>query len=181
MRIKPIQTIIDPVICSRGSFGFLKQTMGVFISIALSMLISGQVAWAAPNGEQSGTHLKIIEVQVDFDFEVITIFMKDLEFGPGPLRVRLGDEASFGDISPVCLEDLASIPQKITCDFSAGGLNTGLPADGDYLVNVSTGNGQSESDDYDLTIGAVGPIDPWVYKVNKAYRARSDPSVQIVP
>lgn len=32
----------------------------------------------------------------------------------------------------------------------------GVP-DGDYLLTVSRGNGQSQSDEYDLTIGAVGP------------------------
>lgn len=41
----------------------------------------------------------------------------------------------------------------IHCDFST----TALPPDGDYLLTVSTGNGQSQSDEYDLTIGGVGP------------------------
>ncbi len=117
----------------------------------------GQVAWAAAKGEQPGKRLKITEVFVDFDLETITIVVEDLDFGPGPLQVRLGDQTGFGDITSDCVEDLGSSPQTITCDFSAAGLNTGLPPDGDYLINVSTGNGQSQSDEYDLTIGAVGP------------------------
>ena len=36
----------------------------------------------------------------------------------------------------------------------------GLPADGDYLLTVKNGNGQSHSDQYDLTIGAGGGSGP---------------------
>jgi hypothetical protein len=119
--------------------------------------VIGQIASAETIGEQPGKHLTITEVSVDFVAETITIVVEELDFGPGPLEVWLGDATSFGDISAGCVEDLMSAPQTVTCDFSAAGLNTGLPPDGDYLLNVAKGNGQSQSDEYDLTIGAVGP------------------------
>ena len=92
---------------------------------------------------------------MNFNNETITIVVEDLDFGPGPLVVRLGDESGFGDITSGCVDDLISNPQTLTCDFSAAGLGTGLPPDGDYLVNVATGDGQSQSDEYDLTIAEV--------------------------
>ncbi len=121
------------------------------IVVALAMTT---VAWAAPpNGQQPGGHLRIAEVLVDFDLESMTIVMEDLDFGPGPVEVTFGDAGDIGDISDLCIESLLTSPQTIDCDFSTDG----LPADGDYLVTVSTGAGQSQSDEYDLTIGAVGP------------------------
>jgi hypothetical protein len=57
------------------------------------------------------------------------------------------------DITGTCIDDLVAVPQTITCDLSVGG----LPADGDYLLTVATGGGASQYDEYDLTIGAVGP------------------------
>lgn len=44
-------------------------------------------------------------------------------------------------------------PELITCD-------TDLPDDGDYLLRVTNGKGESQGDEYDLTIGAVGPEGP---------------------
>jgi hypothetical protein len=123
----------------------------------LSASLMGQAAWAKgtkePKVKLPKPHLKITEVFVDSVNEVITIVVKDLDFGPGPLEVRLGDETSvhFGDISDVCDEDLVSIPQTIECDFSA----TGLPPDGDYLLNVTTGEKKRQSDAYDLSIVAA--------------------------
>jgi len=49
-------------------------------------------------------------------------------------------------------------PQTITCDLSGG--TPPFPPAGDYLLTVSTGNGTSQIDVWDLTIGAVGPAGP---------------------
>ncbi len=119
---------------------FLNQ-IAVFSSTLL--LTAGTVALAAsPAGQQPGGHLKISEVFVDFVGSEIVITGEDFDFGPGPLVVTLGDpdlidSNSCADVSP----------QKIVCDFSAGG----LPDDGDYLLTVAMGAGQSQSDEYDLT------------------------------
>ena len=88
-------------------------------------------AWAAPpKGQQPGGHLRITEVLVDFGLESITIVVEDLDFGPGPFEVTLGDAEFIGDITSLCTENLASTPQTMACDFST----TGLPAYGDYLL-----------------------------------------------
>jgi Collagen triple helix repeat (20 copies) len=49
-------------------------------------------------------------------------------------------------------------PQTITCNLSGG--TPPFPAAGDYLLTVATGNGTSQIDTWDLTIGAVGPVGP---------------------
>jgi cysteine-rich repeat protein len=121
--------------------------------VFLSIMMLGQLSFAAePAGEQPGAHLKITEVFVDFDNQEIIITGEDFDFGPGPLEVSLGE---FGTITDRCVPSF-SLPHMIVCDFSVGG----LPADGDYLLTVATGAGQSQSDEYDLTIGAVGPQGP---------------------
>ena len=129
------------------------QIIGV---VSLVCLFFGQpAAGQRPGGQQPGGHLRIDEVFVDFDVETITIIGEDFDFG-GYLEVTLG-EALVGDITILCTPNFVLIPQTITCDFSAANMGTGLPPDGDYLLTVATGVGQSQSDEYDLTIGAVGP------------------------
>jgi cysteine-rich repeat protein len=125
------------------------------------MMMIGQSAQAAKPDTQStqpGFHLEIYEVFVDFDSSLIVITGQDFDFGPGPLQVALGDldNPAAGDISSLCVADLSTVPQTIECDLSV----RGLPPDGDYLLSVSTGTGQSMSAEYDLTIGAMGPTGP---------------------
>src|SRR5262249_52387860 len=93
---------------------------------------------AAPGGL-----LQITAVQVDTTHNVMTIMGQQLNFGPGPLVVTLGQS----DITTKC-ETPAPSATTITCTFSGG-----LPAAGDYLLTVGNGNGQSQSDAYALTIG----------------------------
>ena len=107
---------------------------------------------AAPGGQNPGGDLRVTEVFVDFNAESIEVTGENFDFGPGPLTVSLGE---FGDVSALCSVAFTP-PQLISCDFSAGG----LPPDGDYLLTVVNGNGPSQSDQYDLTIGAVGPQGP---------------------
>lgn len=116
--------------------------------LLLFMLISGQPALEAKSdGQPLGGHLTITEVQVDCEDGTITIFGVDFDFGPGPLEVTLGD--FIGPLSivgtPTANEIIVNAPYNL-CDQPR-----------DYLLTVSTGKGQSQGDEYDLTIGAVGP------------------------
>jgi len=91
-----------------------------------------------------GDHLIITEVAVDFDEAELTITGEHFSFG-NTLEVTLGE--FVGTLNLVSSSDTI-----IVVDFPAGGL-----PDGDYLLTVSRGKGQSQNDEYDLTIGAVGP------------------------
>lgn len=123
-----------------------------FVLVSVVVALTAGALVAAKGGQKPGGHLRVTEVFVDFNTQSIEITGEDFDFGPGPLTVSLGE---FGDISALCLVDFTP-PQLISCDLSAGG----LPSDGDYLLTVANGNGQSQSDQYDLTIGAVGPQGP---------------------
>ena len=124
---------------------YLKSVLGaIAVALAMATLLAHGRDWGRPK-----TQLRITEVSVDFNAQIIKITGSDFDFGPGPLRVSLGE---LGDISALCTDGLTS-PQFISCDFSAGG----LPRDGDYVLRVVKGNGKRHRDRYDLTIGAVGP------------------------
>lgn len=103
----------------------------LFVSSMLSL--SSSLLAAPPRGQQPGGHLRITEVFVDFSSDTITITGEDFDFG-GPLEITLGE---VGDISADCTELDA---QTISCNLSA----SGIPADGDYLLTVATGAGQSQ-------------------------------------
>lgn len=101
-------------------------------------------ALAAP----PGAHLNITQVFVDDPNNPTSIMIigVDLDFGSGPLSVTLGE---FG-----ALNITTSTDTLIEADLP------GLISDGDYLLTVSNGNGQSQNYEYDLTTGAVGPQGP---------------------
>ena len=123
-------------------------TGGKPVLLAL-LLLSGPLAPDGASAAQPpGKHLIISQVSVDFGAQTIVITGADFDFG-APLQVMLGE---IGSITSLCSADF-NLPQMIACDFSS----SGLPADGDYLLTVSTGSGQSQSAHYDLTIGAAGP------------------------
>lgn len=111
------------------------------------LLVVPAAVSAAP--KPPGKHLNVTEVTIDFATEMLRIISEDFDFG-GPISVSLGE---IGDISSLCALDVSGSPHQIHCDFSAAG----LPPDGDYLLTVATGNEQSQSDEYDLTIGGVDP------------------------
>ena len=113
---------------------------GIFV---LLLVITGP-AWSA---QPPGGHLNITEVEVDDPNTPmsITIMGEDLDFG-GELDVTLGGYASLIIISATDTTIVATLPAGI------------MP--GDYLLTVSRGEGQSQNDEYDLTIGAVGPQGP---------------------
>ncbi len=117
-----------------------------------SLSLNGPTALAAqPKPTPPGNHLNITEVLVDFDGEgvpvSITITGEHFDFG-GPLEVTLGDFPNPLDLigTPSATEITAELPEGID--------------PGDYLLTVSRGTGQSQNDEYDLTIGAVGSQGP---------------------
>ena len=123
-----------------------RRFVGFFGLAAVVAMGAGPLAAHGPGG-----HLEITEVAVDAGAETITITGDDFDFGHR-LKVVLGE---IGDITALCTPNFSS-PQTIVCDFST----TGLPPAGDFLLTVSTGKGESQSDEYDLTIGAAGPPGP---------------------
>jgi hypothetical protein len=100
-----------------------------------------------------GQLLTITKVAVDFSSDTLTITGKDFDYKDiSELRVSLGE---FGDITVLCGGPPSPTATVIICDFQGVG---GLPDDGDYRLIVSTSDKDKDkqSDNYDLTIGAVG-------------------------
>lgn len=107
---------------------------------------------AQPDPSLPGNHLVIKEVEVVVD-EVAsetTFVIKGEAFSfvnLSDLVVTLGE---FGPLTiqgtPTDVNIVATYPDALTS--------------GDYLLSVSTGNGQSKHDEYDLTIGGAGAVGP---------------------
>jgi microcystin-dependent protein len=100
---------------------------------------------ASANAAPPGGHLNVVQVIVDdpIDPTSITIVGEDLDFGTGPLTVTLGEYVDpLVVTSATATEIVAQLPASIP--------------EGDYLLTVSNGTGQSQNDEYDLTIG-FGP------------------------
>ena len=111
-------------------------TLAAFL---LSIALIGPPTWAKP----PGGHLNITEVFVDATELIIK--REDFDIG-APVVGTLGE---FGQLTVTSV-----IPPEIKADLPVG------IAPGDYLLTVSTGNGQSQNDEYDLTIGAAGSQGP---------------------
>ncbi len=111
--------------------------------LLVSMSIGGRSVLAAPPGPgPPGGHLNITEVFVDAPADgQIDIRGENFLFA-GTLDVTLGD---FGSLT---------IPVAATNTQIIANLPGGIPA-GDYLLTVSTGTGQTQNDEYDLTIGGA--------------------------
>jgi len=96
---------------------------------------------------QPGNHLVIERVDIDLDAGAngqLTITGQHFDFG-NTLAVVLGSPPM--DLTPA----VSTTPTEIVVDLPVG------PLVGDQLLTVSTGNGQSQNDEYDLTFGQVGP------------------------
>ena len=120
------------------------------VFIAGGFALAGTTALAVKEVEKEG-HLTISEVSVDYGTSSMLIIGLNLDFGPDPLEVILGDT----DISSDCALDLPlTDPQSISCN------DLDLPVATDLLLLVSNGIGASQTDEYDLTFGAVGPPGP---------------------
>jgi hypothetical protein len=119
----------------------------IVMFLAAGLLVVSAAAFAGIVIEEEGD-LTISEVSVDYETSTILIMGSDLNFGPDPLQVILGDT----DISSHCVLDYPlADPQTIFCDSLA------LPVAADLLLIVSNGQRSTQTDEYDLTFGAVGP------------------------
>jgi len=108
---------------------------------ALPLLIVATASQARSLAAPPGKHLSISEVfLLPGDPNLLEIRGQDFDFG-APLVVTLGDIGQLDVWSASSTEIIAALPSN-------------LPP-GDYLLTVSTGGGQSKSDEYDLTIGAA--------------------------
>jgi hypothetical protein len=125
------------------------------VLVVCVLLLSVAQAFAQ-EARNAGNLLIITEVSVDFDNDIITIYGQGFDLSSS-LTITLGDAAFGNDITETCTVYLDVWPQALICDLST---MKGLPPDGDYRLTVATAIGQSRSDTYDLTIGAVGPTGP---------------------
>lgn len=110
--------------------------------------------------------LRIQEVFLSFDPDTITIRGQSFNNGSAP-TVTLG---AAGAITNFCVPNFVAIPQQIVCS----GFPSGLPVDGDYSLIVTTGNQPSQTDTFNVTIGAVGPQGPQGPQGRKVFRARPE-------
>lgn len=99
----------------------------------------------AQRTSRPGQELNIdgVSVGVGDPDTTLTISGQDFDFG-APLEVTLGGVPATIVGSPTSTQIIATVPTAL------------FPA-GDYLLTVSTGSGQRQNDEHDLTIGAVGP------------------------
>ena len=116
--------------------------------IALIAAIATTTALAKPpKGD-----LLVTEVFVDFDAAGDTLLILGEHFtsGPGPLAVTFGNFGALNVLSVADDEILVECPPDA---------DLGIPTcvDGDFLLTVSNDPKKKHSDEYDVTIGAVGP------------------------
>ena len=116
-------------------------------NLVTSALVVLAASVAPATAELPGGHLEVEEVLVSIGAPDTTLTINGHDFGfGGPLEVTLaGISATI--VSADDSQIVASVPSAL------------FPA-GDYLLTVATGDGQSQSDEYDLTLGAVGPEGP---------------------
>ena len=124
------------------------------------------IAIGACSAKPPERHLNFTEVEVIVDEENnLTMFMitgEDFLFEP-PLEVTLGEFDPLIIISATDTQIDATLPFGI------------MP--GDYLLTVSTGEGQSHGGEYDLTIGAAEPQgDPGKQAPSRIQGNSGDPS-----
>ncbi len=119
-----------------------KNNMKCLLTLVLSLVFASSAMAVKPGPTPPGGHLNITEVEVDLTGSAITIRGEDFDFGPGLLSVTLGEFGSLNVTFDDAFEIVAELPSSID--------------PGDYLLTVSRGNGQSQNDEYDLTIGADG-------------------------
>lgn len=126
----------------------LSSAVGLALALSMSAAVFAEAPDNVPPNEPS-----IVEVHIDFDADVMTIFGQGfVPPGSPELGVFLGGAPGIGpdDLTAECQNLMPPTDALIECDIF--GLDL---ADGDYLLTVATGNGKFV--DYPLTIGAVGP------------------------
>jgi hypothetical protein len=127
----------------------------ILASLLLGLWTSAIFAGQNKNNNATPTELLITEVHVTFgvknvcndndDVDVDTITIEGINFDNGKdLTVVLGDQGELFVCSAAGKMIVAECP------------NGGFCTDGDYLLEVVTGNAVKNYDEYDLTIGAGG-------------------------
>jgi len=127
----------------KRSFSKLVSILGGAVYFAF-ILMAEQFALAAAPSQQ----LTIKNVSIDFVTDTITITGENISLAAP--TVTLG----AGNISQHCA--VVATPRSIVCNLLPPS-GPGIPPNGDYRLVVAQGNGQAQIDEYDLTIGAVGP------------------------
>lgn len=110
--------------------------------LAVALVVAAPVARADTDRDHR-THLTIGSVFVDFDLHLVVINGVNLTRKMQPPSVALLGGPFLDLVSAHDTQVVASLPIDIQ--------------PGDYRLWVSTGNGDSHNDFWDLTIGAVGP------------------------
>ncbi len=130
---------------------FSRRSALIFSSFIAMVGLCSSVLAAQPDPSLPGNHLVIKEVEVDVDdnpsspLTTFTIKGEAFDF------VNLSNlVVTLGEIGPLII-DPGATSTNIIATYSA------VVPSGEYLLSVSTGNGQSKHDEFDLTIGAVGP------------------------
>lgn len=109
-----------------------------FVSVVVVICLG---CWSLPVAAMNNTNaVTITEAFADVSMGEVEIYGNN--FGSSP-TVSLGEFGLLNVTLPTDTKVIATLPPGI------------LP--GDYLLTVSAGNGVSQTDKYNLTIGAVGP------------------------
>ena len=135
----------------RKIYSLLRLLVVVFLTFSIS-----QLSWA--NAEQDRRNdgrdgrprpvLKITSILVDGENSQILISGLNLDNGITPI-VTLGDSSYILSVCKSCYDK-----NLITAEY------VDPIAEGDYLLTVTTGPSEEQTDTYDLTVGAVGPEGP---------------------
>jgi hypothetical protein len=122
----------------------IKRVVLQFAVVLLLILMVFPSAFAAAKGTNPA-QLKITSVTVGPELTSLTINGANFKKAKGPLVVSLGGDS-------IQIDNYTD--NALTANFPAG-----LTA-GDYLLTVTTGNGATDYDEYNLTIGGTGTPGP---------------------
>jgi hypothetical protein len=117
-----------------------------FLIAVIAAIATSTALAKPPKGD-----LRVTEVFVSFDTfgDTLLIVGEGFTSGPGPLEV------SFGNFGVLTVLSVADDEILVECPPDADRIPTCV--DGDFLLTVSNDPKKKHSDEYDMTIGAVGP------------------------
>lgn len=129
-----------------------KSRFALTLVIISVLLISFSTQPVFSKEQEEEGNLLISEVFIDCGDSptIIDIYGQDLNNGTEPLSITLGEFALLDLV--ILIDEPDHIRLQTTdslCDFP-----------GNYTLYVSRGNGQPERDDFEVTLGAVGPQGP---------------------
>jgi len=122
---------------------FRKTVLTIGLSLTFLLAI-GYLALAEKNKNNNPTRTELIIMEVSMDFDINTLTIKGMSFDcEDTPMVTLGSDSTL-------LPIISCTDTEIVADLPAVG-------DGGYRLIVSTGTSPTNYDQFDLTIGAVGP------------------------